>query len=70
MLLLYGVVMSVPSLRAFFELTPLRGWDYLLIGVVAVAWALLLRLAWRTRLFERLLDLRVNEGAAGDDSAV
>jgi cation-transporting ATPase E len=70
MLLLYGVVMAVPSLRAFFELTPLRGWDYLLIGVVAATWALLLRLAWRTRLFERLLDLKVNEGAAGDDSAM
>jgi cation-transporting ATPase E len=70
MLLPYGVVMAVPSLRAFFELVPLRGWDYLLIGVVIAAWALLLRLAWRARLFERLLDRRMNEGAAGDDSAL
>jgi len=56
MLGLYGVIAAVPSLRAFFELTPLRGLDYLLIGVLVAAWALLLRLAWRARLFERLLD--------------
>ena len=28
-----------------------------LIGIVVAAWALLLRLIWRARLFERLLDL-------------
>ena len=57
---LYGVITAVPSLRAFFELRPLRGFDYLLIGAVVAAWALLLRLIWRARLFERLLDLEVS----------
>jgi cation-transporting ATPase E len=57
MLGLYGVVLAVPPLRGFFELTLLRGWDYLLIGGIVAAWALLLRVIWRTRLFERLLDL-------------
>jgi cation-transporting ATPase E len=57
MLGLFGVVMAVPWLRAFFELTLLRGVDYLLLSSVVVVWALLLRLIWRTRLFERLLDL-------------
>jgi len=47
----------VPSLRDFFELTPPRGLDYLLIGIVVAVWALLLRLIWRARLFERLLDM-------------
>ena len=60
MLGLYGVIMTVPSLRAFFELTPLRGLDYLLIGIVVALWALLLRLIWRARLFERLLALNQN----------
>jgi cation-transporting ATPase E len=51
----YGIIVAVPPLRAFFELTPLRVLDYTLIGVGVVAWALLLRLVWRMRLFERLL---------------
>jgi cation-transporting ATPase E len=59
MLGLYGMIMAVPSLRTFFELTPLRGFDYLLIGIVVAGWALLLRLIWRGRLLERLLDVKV-----------
>jgi cation-transporting ATPase E len=55
MLGLYGVVVAVPPLRAFFELAVLRPLDYLLLGAVVVAWALLLRFIWRTRLLERLL---------------
>ncbi len=55
MLGLYAVVTVTPALRGFFELVLLRGWDYLLIGASVVAWALLLRLVWRTRLMERLL---------------
>lgn len=60
MLGLYGVIVTVPSLRAFFKLRLLRGFDYLLIGIVVAVWALLLRLIWRARLFERLLDLEVS----------
>ncbi len=60
MLGLYGVIMAVPSLRAAFELTPLRPFDYLLIGVVVAAWALLLRFIWLARLFERLLDQKAS----------
>ncbi len=55
MLGLYVVVTITPPLRDFFELVLLRGWDYLLIGAVVVAWALILRTIWRTRLMERLL---------------
>jgi cation-transporting ATPase E len=57
MLGLYGVVVAVPPLRAFFELALLSPWDYLLLGAVVVVWALLLRFIWRTRLLERLLAL-------------
>ncbi len=57
MLGLYMVVTAVPPLRAFFELTPLRVWDYLLIAAGVVVWALLLRLIWRVRAVERLLAL-------------
>jgi cation-transporting ATPase E len=57
MLGLYGVVVAVPPLRAFFELALLRPWDYLLLGAVVVVWALVLRSIWRARLLERLLAL-------------
>jgi cation-transporting ATPase E len=56
MLGLFGLIMAVPSLRAFFELVALRGSDYLLIGIVVAVWALLLRVIWRARLFERLFE--------------
>jgi cation-transporting ATPase E len=55
MLLLFGLIMVVPPLRGFFELTLLRPIDYLLLAALAVGWALLLRTLWRTRFFERLL---------------
>ncbi len=60
MLGLYGLIMTVPAVRVFFELTPLRGFDYLLIAIVVAVWALLLRLIWRARLLEHLLDLEVS----------
>jgi cation-transporting ATPase E len=59
MLVLYGVVVAVPSLRALFELALLRPWDYLLLGAVVVVWALVLRFIWRARLLERLLALEM-----------
>ena len=55
MLALYAAITFLPPLRAFFELTPLRALDYLLLGATAIGWALLMRLIWRTRLLERLL---------------
>jgi cation-transporting ATPase E len=57
MLVLYGAVVSVPPLRAFFELTLLRWFDYLGIAALVAAWAVLQRYIWRGRFFERLLGL-------------
>jgi cation-transporting ATPase E len=57
MLALYGLVMFVPVLRSFFELTPLRELDWLLISIAVGAWALVLRFMWRARVLERLLQL-------------
>jgi len=59
MLGLYAVVVAVPPLRGFFELAVLRWQDYVLLAALVILWALLLRLTWRTHLFERLLDLNV-----------
>ncbi len=55
MLVLYAAFTALPALRAFFELTPLRALDYLLLGAVSVVWALVTRTIWRTRFMERLL---------------
>ena len=57
MLALYGVIVAVPPLREFFDLITLRWWDYPLLAALAVAWALLLRIVWRTRVFEKLFSL-------------
>jgi cation-transporting ATPase E len=53
----YGVLLAIAPLRAFFELDLLSLRGYLLIGLVAVAWAGLVQLLWRTRLLERFLQL-------------
>ena len=53
----YAALLAIPPLRAFFELTALDARSYLLIGLAALTWALLLRLIWRARLLERFLQL-------------
>ena len=57
LLVAYAVLLSIPPLRAFFELTVLDERSYLLIGLVSLAWAVILRFTWRSRLFERYLHL-------------
>jgi cation-transporting ATPase E len=57
LLVAYTTLLTIPPLRAFFELTALDGHSYLLIGLVALAWAVVLRFTWRARLFERYLQL-------------
>ncbi len=58
----YAALLAIPPLRAFFELTALDARSYLLIGLVALAWALVLRLVWHARLLERFLQLDWREG--------
>lgn len=59
MLVLFGVVMGVPGLRNFFELVPLNGWDYLILIILALVWALFQRMVWRSHLYERLLGIEI-----------
>jgi len=53
----YAALLAIPPLRAFFELTALDARSYLLIGLAALAWLLVLRWIWRVRLLERFLQL-------------
>lgn len=60
LLLLYLLIVAVPPMRRFFELTALDPIHYLFIGLVALEWCLILRMIWRTRFLDRFLgiDLR------------
>ena len=53
MLGVYVVVMTVAPLRGFFGVHLLEVADYLTIAAIVVYWALLLRLVWRRRVFDR-----------------
>jgi cation-transporting P-type ATPase E len=58
----YAALLAIPPLRALFELTALDAGSYLLIGLAALAWAVILRWVWRARLLERFLQLDWREG--------
>jgi cation-transporting P-type ATPase E len=55
LLIAFTVVMLDPRLRALFELAPLSSADFVLLGVVAAGWSLLLHWTWRVQLLGRLL---------------
>ncbi|MBD2079188.1 HAD-IC family P-type ATPase [Leptolyngbya sp. FACHB-17] len=55
LLVVYLLILAIPPLRVFFELSPLSLQDCLFLGLVAIEWALILRLSWRTRFLDRFL---------------
>ncbi|PZV11181.1 MAG: haloacid dehalogenase [Leptolyngbya sp.] len=59
-LLLYVLILAVPILRNFFELYPLELIHYLGIGLVALIWALAVRLIWRKQLLDRFLGIKIS----------
>lgn len=57
-LILLGVYLTIlftPPLREFFELAPMSLFDCGFLGLVALEWALIVRLMWRTRFLDRFL---------------
>jgi cation-transporting ATPase E len=56
-----AIFLTVPPMRAFFELQAPTPFDVAVITGVALLWALLLRFIWRFRLLERLLGLESGE---------
>ena len=50
-------VLAIAPLRALFNLQALDIVDYLIIGGATVLWAILIKVIWRFRLFERFLQL-------------
>jgi cation-transporting P-type ATPase E len=57
MAVVYGLILAMAPLRAFFELTSLAPLDYATLVAVAAVWAYLLRFTWRHQLLDRFLSL-------------
>jgi cation-transporting ATPase E len=57
MLVIFLVVVAVPSLRSFFEMVEMPFLAYVGIGAVTGIWMLTLRWAWRQRWLERFLQV-------------
>jgi cation-transporting ATPase E len=65
LLVAFIVFLFVPGARNFFDFTPMRYYDYLIIGGVSVVWGLLLRATWRSQLLDRFLEVNLSEDAHG-----
>jgi cation-transporting P-type ATPase E len=68
MLAIYALFFGVPPVRDFFELVPLRWEDVGLIGGLALLWAALVMVFWRTNLYDRAAAL-LRRGAEALNSA-
>jgi cation-transporting ATPase E len=55
MLIVYFVILAVPTLREFADLVLLGLFDYIFLGLVALIWGLAVRTIWRRRLLDRFL---------------
>jgi cation-transporting ATPase E len=60
LLVIYVVVLAIPSLRSFFELQALSIWNILLIIAAAFAWLVMVRLIWRRNLLEWFFEVSVD----------
>jgi cation-transporting ATPase E len=65
LLLAFAGLLAVPGAGHLFDLAPLGRTDYLLLGLLAVGWALAQRWIWRSRALERL----VGAGESPDPAA-
>jgi cation-transporting ATPase E len=57
MLILYFIILAIPSLREAAELILLGPSDYVLLALIALGWGLMLRTIWRRRLLDRFLGI-------------
>ena len=57
LLILYALILAIPSLNGFFELTPLTWYSYILLFGFSALWALLIRWLWRTHALDRYLSI-------------
>jgi cation-transporting ATPase E len=64
LLFLFVFFLIVPPLRDLYGLIPLRRpGDYVIIALAVALWVILLRLAWRTRLVDRYLNVALSRAS-------
>ncbi len=59
LLVIFVIFLAVPPLGAYFDFIPLTPLAYAAVAGAAVAWALVLRSAWRSKLVERFFGLNL-----------
>jgi cation-transporting ATPase E len=57
LMIVFGVIMAVPALRATFALEPMPPMIGLLVVGAVIAWLLLIRWVWRHNVIERFFGL-------------
>jgi cation-transporting ATPase E len=67
MLVMFIVFLAIPSVRQFWQLLPLEWFDWGVVIVTTIVWAVVLRTIWRANLFERFLHLEFVNNLLADD---
>jgi cation-transporting ATPase E len=57
--LLYALILAIPPLHTFFELSPLDPLHYPGLGLVIIIWAWVVRFTWRRGLLDQFLGVRI-----------
>jgi cation-transporting ATPase E len=68
MLALYASFFVIAPLRDFFELVPLSLSDVVLVVGLAILWAVLVMVLWRTRAVDRVRSLLTRQPAVADSA--
>jgi cation-transporting ATPase E len=55
LIVLFAGMCALRLTRHLFELSTIAAWEWVMVSVAAVAWALLVRLIWRSHFLDRLL---------------
>jgi cation-transporting ATPase E len=55
LILVYLLILAIPPVRNFFELSPLGMVDIIFLGLTAIEWCFIVRWFWRTRFLDRFL---------------
>ncbi|MBW4511687.1 MAG: cation-translocating P-type ATPase [Scytonematopsis contorta HA4267-MV1] len=59
LLIVYFLILLIPAIRDFFELSSLAGIDYLFLGLVALVWSLTVRWMWRNNFWQKMIGNRL-----------
>ena len=55
------IFLFLPGASNFFDFTPMRYYDYFILGAVALVWGFLMRAVWRSHLLDRFLEVKLSD---------